>query len=154
APYSNSMSRNDCWVSGTESKKNAFSPMKLIAQLLREPTLVSKKRRVGIEVERIGIWGSGQPFLYRSYSKDSRSFPGAEDLLTELVNKFHWEAGRNSAGQPLGLQTPYGKVSLEPGSQLEISPDPFDDLKSLAANISEFEKKVDSVSAPWGLVWL
>jgi glutamate--cysteine ligase len=113
------------------------------------------ERRVGIEIERIGMWRDGYSLHYREgKSAKGETRPGAEALLTEVQKRQGWEAVLSPEGKPLGFHSPYGKISLEPGSQLEISGDPVNDIPEMVHQIEECEKRFDEVARPWGLRWL
>ncbi len=112
------------------------------------------QKKIGIEVERIAIWPDGSPFGYSSVTTGRTPRPGAEKLLLELHKRHGWELVENPQGRPLGLQSPYGKVSLEPGSQLEVSTDPLPNLNRIDEAISSFEERVRAITDPWHLKWL
>ena len=120
-----------------------------LVDLFCSSTCKKSKREIGIEIERIGIWDDGAAIHYAETSR-----PGMEQLLTEIGKRNQWEFIRNEKSQPLGFHTPLGKVTLEPGSQLELSTDPHRDLYSLAESVQVFEKKVDEVTNPWDLRWI
>lgn len=102
---------------------------KWIADLLRSQIRKPSERRVGIEIERIGMWDDSSPLQYSDKTLGNGQIrPGAATLLTQLSKKHQWPTINNSQGLPLGLTTNVGKVSLEPGSQVELSTDPFLDL--------------------------
>jgi glutamate--cysteine ligase len=110
---------------------------------------------VGIEIERIGMWRDGYSLHYRPGRADSGDpRPGAEDLLSALQSRQGWEAVRSPEGKPLGFHTPLGKVSLEPGSQLEFSGDPVAGIPEMIHQVEEFEGKVNQIGSPWGLRWV
>lgn len=127
----------------------------LLPRILKGSCCKSSVRQIGIEIERSGMWTDGMPFHYRAQqTKDGTIRQGAEFLLTELAKKPGWEAANNPQGQPLGMSSPFGKVSLEPGSQLELSTDPFMDLFTLKDSVTTFENEVEKITRPWGLHWV
>src|ERR1039458_1790659 len=86
----------------------------LLTSQIRKPA----ERRVGIEIERIGIWEDGTPFQYHTLTaSDGTVKHGAEELLQILAKKHGWPYISDQSGHPLGLSGTGGKVSLEPGSQ-------------------------------------
>ncbi|NBX67354.1 MAG: hypothetical protein EBR01_00145 [Proteobacteria bacterium] len=126
-----------------------------IAELLRSQIRQPSERRVGIEIERIGMWNDLSPFQYSDNKLMSGSYrPGAATLLNLLSEQNQWPKIHNHKGQPMGLTTPIGKVSLEPGSQVELSTDPFSDLVTVKSKVDHFESKVSEVTRPWGLNWI
>jgi len=126
-----------------------------ISALFRSSIRGASERRVGVEFERIGMWPDGTALHYQN-GKDPRgeSVPGAERLLQELASREGWPMVEGDPGRPIGLDTPLGKVSLEPGSQLEFSSLPAVDIDELRKTTLEFEKKVDAITVPWGLSWV
>lgn len=126
-----------------------------IAQLLRSQIRQPSERRVGIEIERIGMWDDLTPLQYSDRKLASgQTQPGAATLLNLLSRENHWPKIHNTQGQPMGLTTPIGKVSLEPGSQVELSTDPFADIVTIKEKVDQFEKTVSDITTPWGLSWI
>jgi glutamate--cysteine ligase len=137
------------------SSSNISSGPNKIAELLRSSMRVASERKIGIEIERIGLWKDGTALHYSTQSRSSKDLrPGAEQLLNEIKNRYHWEGVENDHGQLLGFKSPFGKVSLEPGSQLELSTETHTDLYSLIEEVRRFEKEIDRITAPWGLHWV
>jgi len=128
---------------------------KWIADLLRSQIRKPSERRVGIEIERIGMWDDFSPLQYSDEKlKNGQVRSGAATLLTQLSKKHQWPTINNSQGRPMGLTTNIGKVSLEPGSQVELSTDPYLDLITIKNKVDAFEKSVSEISNPWGLSWI
>ncbi|MBI3295444.1 MAG: hypothetical protein HYZ71_12030 [Deltaproteobacteria bacterium] len=112
----------------------------------REPS----QRRVGIEIERIGLWSDGASLHYNN----GEARFGAADLLKELSVRYGWPLVDGGLGRPVGLASCCGKVSLEPGSQLELSTETASSLLSLVTSTRCFEKDVNEVTAAHGLRWV
>lgn len=126
-----------------------------IAKLLRSHIRPLSERRVGIEIERIGLWNDLTPFQYSTQTLTNGQIrPGAIDLLKELSQKYHWATINNSQGRPLGLTNPIGKVTLEPGGQVELSTDPFYDLITIQQKVTHFENQIAEITNPWNLHWI
>ncbi len=121
-----------------------------LAERFRKACRRPEERKIGLEVERIGLFQDGNSFAY----SDRPNKPGAGTLLTTLASHHGWKLGTNDAGRPLYLSGPVGKVSLEPGSQLELSAAPDPNLISLSKTIDTFERQVDAITQPWGLHWI
>lgn len=125
-----------------------------IADLLRSQSRPKGERKVGIEIERIGLFNDLSPLQYSNTTLPSGNHrPGAKSFLETLSQKHQWPTINNSLGQPLGLTTPIGKVSLEPGSQVELSTNPFSDLITIKQKVDQFETMTAEVTEPWGLFW-
>ncbi len=117
------------------------------AELFRRTTRDPSQRRVGIEVERIGFWADGKALGYEGHSDRV----GAAELLSELSVRYGWSLVDNGSGRPVGVASYCGKVSLEPGSQLELSSETASSLHSLVKCAKCFEKDVHEVAMPHGL---
>ncbi len=136
------------------SKELNFSG-RWIADLLRSEIRHPSERRVGIEIERIGMWSDFTPLQYSDTQLPSGEIRfGAMSLLSQLSKKYHWPTINNPQGKTIGLTTPVGKVSLEPGSQVELSSDPFSDLITVKQKVSYFETAVSELTTNWGLSWI
>ncbi|MCB9253669.1 MAG: hypothetical protein H6617_03210 [Bdellovibrionaceae bacterium] len=126
-----------------------------IADLLRSAARDAKHRKIGIEIERIGMWPDCTPFGYeKTRSAEGEVREGAEALLLALSEQYGWPLSNNIAGRPLGLTPDTGNITLEPGSQLELATEATVDLGSLVEKTQTFEAAVDRVSCPWGLRWI
>ncbi len=121
-----------------------------LAERFRKACRSPEARKIGLEVERIGLFKDGKSLTYSDKS-DRR---GAATLLSEIAARHGWQVGNNAEGRPLYLSGPVGKVSLEPGSQLELSAQPDGNLVSLSRTIDTFERQVDEITSPWGLKWI
>src|SRR4051812_33593593 len=128
--------------------------MNQIAALLRSSIRHEKQRRIGIEIERAGMWTDGMSLHYQEQKYGSGVRPGAERLLRELSKNTKWPLVESGLGKPIGFKTPLGKVSLEPGSQLELSTEPLCDLFAVVEATRAFEQEVDRITKDWGLYWL
>jgi glutamate--cysteine ligase len=126
-----------------------------LAELLRSTTRRPEERKIGIEIERLGIWEDGQALHYRSV-KGPRGEErlGADSLLRELKKRYKWPIVTSEDGEPLGFSAPFGKISLEPGSQLELSAHASTDLFTHSELVRQFEAQVDEITRPWGLKWV
>lgn len=134
---------------GQESKK----PWGWITELFRSEIRHPSERKIGLEIERIAMWKDGSAFLYRQ-SEDKKR-PGAQQLLEQLHQKCGWKAVHSPSGEPIGLENPNGKVSLEPGSQLEFAVNPQTNLFEIQTILSQFDQEVDKVLKNWkGLCFL
>ena len=126
-------------------------PWAWLTELFQKEKRSLKDRRIGLEVERIALWKEGSPFLYQSTSEK----PGAGELLQKLHEAYGWTLVQVSTGDLIGLETPQGKVSLEPGSQLEFAVSPQESLQEIAVALEQFDEKVESVIKNWnGLYFL
>ncbi len=130
-------------------------PWEKTAELLRKSARQTNERQVGVEIERVALWSDGYALHYwDGKGPDGATRPGAEKLLAALGKKHGWTEVTNSRGEPLGFSSPSGKISLEPGSQLEFSADPTCGLLPQKALFDDFEAEVEAITKPWGVKWL
>lgn len=126
-----------------------------IAELLRSSIRKPEERKIGVEIERIALWEDGAALHYRAQKgPKGETRPGAEQLMWELEKRHKWPMTTSEDGEPLGFSAPFGKISLEPGSQLELSAHASPDLFTHAEVVRSFEAQVDAITRPWGLVWV
>ncbi len=128
--------------------------MKEIAEIFRSPIRVKRTKRIGIELERIGMWPNGDALHYHEYSSKEGIRHGAEQLLNELHETTGWPLSLSTLKRPIGLSSSEGKVSLEPGSQLELSTEPLLDIDALVESACFYERQVNKITGPWGLKWI
>jgi len=127
------------------------SPWSRTAQLLERSCRDKAVRNIGIEIERIGMWENGDSLHYQP-GKEGR--PGAGQILVQLGEKLGWPLATYSEASPLGLTGPAGKVSLEPGSQLEFSANPMPSVQTTTKAVLAFEEEVDLLPSTKGLRWI
>ncbi len=132
------------------------TPWKAVAEMLRKSCRREQDRRIGIEIERIGMWPDGQALNYRNQTGPKGEVRYGAEVLLDTLQKNHpdWTPTKGDGGRLLGFSTPLGKVSLEPGSQLELSVDATDDLTNQVEMATQFEAEVDAITGPWGLKWI
>lgn len=130
-------------------------PWAWIEELLRTSSRRLEERKIGIEVERIGIWPDGSSLHYQDRELETGDKRiGAGTLLRGLESTPRWAVIQNDQGHPLGFTTPLGKVSLEPGSQVELSTNPCRHIDELVQNVTDFDAIVSKSSRPLGLSWI
>lgn len=107
--------------------------------------------KIGIEVERIGMWADGSTLAYETRSE---SRPGARELLTRLGKDKDWKPKLGPGGEPLGFSTPDGTISLEPGSQVEFSANAVRTLAEMQDQLKRMEGEIENITDPWGIKWI
>lgn len=122
-----------------------------LAHLMHRCCVEPSYLKIGIEVERIGMWNDGSTLAYETRSE---SRPGARELLTRLGEGKPWQPKLGPGGEPLGFETPDGNISLEPGSQLEFSANAVRTLPEMHLQLERMEEEIDNVTSPWGLKWI
>jgi len=100
------------------------------------------------------MWPNGDALHYHEYATKDGVRHGAEQLLLDLHEITGWPLAMSPLSRPIGLTSSEGKVSLEPGSQLELSTEPLIDLDALVDSSCFYERQVNKIAGPWGLKWI
>lgn len=103
--------------------------------------------KIGMEFEKLGVHPETGVAL--PYSGPD----GVEDLLRRLSERYGWEPG-GEAGRVLELSRGGSRITLEPGSQLELSGAPHRSLHDMAEENEAHIEEVKSVSDPLRQAWL
>ncbi len=105
--------------------------------------------RVGTESEKFGI--EGQEHTPISFSGPR----GAQQILRDLAARYGWQEERETAqGELLALRRDDASITLEPGSQLELSGAPKDSIHATAAEVEQHQRELKAVSEPLDIRWL
>ena len=122
------------------------------AMLLRcEDSGVRQGRRIGVEVEHLALGPSGGPIPF-SQGDDS---VGIAKVLSRLQESIPGASPIASPeGHLLGLKTTGGKVSLEPGSQVEFSAEASRDLHEVSWALDAFEGHLRKATEGDQVYWL
>jgi glutamate--cysteine ligase len=138
---------------GAPLKSEQMKPWQWLTDLFTSEKRGTSELQIGLEVERIAIWKDGSAFRYQTDPKTGK--PGAGDLLKKLSEVYGWKLVESALSEPIGLETPHGKISLEPGSQLECAVYPQKNLGEVARHLEEYDRQVDEVIRSWdSLVFL
>jgi len=105
--------------------------------------------RVGAEMEKFGVdERSGEAINYAGAR-------GVGGILEELAKRYGWNREYEYDGAPLIALTRDGaSITLEPGSQLELSGAPLVHAHQVCAEFSAHLRELRPISEPLGLVWL
>lgn len=105
--------------------------------------------RVGAEAEKFGVDKvSGAPLHYPGAR-------GVEGILRTLIDHHGWtEEGEYAGGPLIALRRGEASVTLEPGSQLELSGAPMPNMHAIAAELVSHLSELEKVSRELGIVWL
>lgn len=102
--------------------------------------------RIGIETEKLGVFGDGRPVPLTGERSISTVLQGlAERTGGELLVE---------QGVPMGVQLKNASIALEPGGQLELSGAPERGLRALAEEIKDHLTHLESLSDPLGITWI
>jgi glutamate--cysteine ligase len=103
--------------------------------------------RIGAEAEKFAITAQGEPLQYEG----ERGVLGIFDALAA----YGWEPEREAPGAPpIALRRGAASITLEPGSQLELSGAALPDLHQVEAEFLAHLKELQPVSQKLGLTWL
>lgn len=98
----------------------------------------AEEQKIGIEFERLPI--SSKDFKMIDYSKEN----GIYDLLRTFAKLDGWEYITDDYNI-IGLKKGDDVISLEPGSQLELSFCPEKNIADIKAKIDSFNKKINPI---------
>lgn len=103
----------------------------------------------GAEAEKFGVFAD---FAHLPYEGVGRG--GVADVLEDLATRG-WAESRESEGGPLlALLRAGASITLEPGSQLELSGAPLADAHLIAHELREHLAELGPVSERLGVTWL
>ena len=105
--------------------------------------------RVGAEAEKFGVDAStGAPLHYQGAR-------GVEGILHTLIERHGWYEEAEYPGGPLiALRRGEASVTLEPGSQLELSGAPLPNMHAIAAELVSHMSELERSARDLGIVWL
>jgi len=108
-------------------------------------------RLVGIEAEKFGIFEDGRPLHYH----DAPGRPGVETLFRALSARYGWTPEAESVGgPPLALVRGATNITLEPGSQFELSGSPCADVHAVLAEVETHRAELASLTEVPGIHWV
>ena len=104
--------------------------------------------RVGAEMEKFGVHADGSPMRYSGER-------GVQRVLAELAARSGWAPEAESEGGPvIALLRKGASVTLEPGSQLELSGAPLLNAHQICAEFRNHLAEIAPISAELGVRWL
>jgi glutamate--cysteine ligase len=103
--------------------------------------------RIGAEAEKFAVAADGAPLPYEGEHGVVRIF--------DALGEYGWEPERESAEGPIiALSRGGASITLEPGSQLELSGAALPDLHQIEAEFNNHLRELAPVSKALGLTWL
>lgn len=105
--------------------------------------------RVGAEAEKFGVDAkTGAPLHYKGER-------GVEGILHNLIEHHGWHEEAEYEGGPLiALRRGDASVTLEPGSQLELSGAPMPNMHAIASELVSHMTELEKSARDLGIVWL
>jgi glutamate--cysteine ligase len=104
--------------------------------------------RVGAEMEKFGVRADGSPIPYEGER-------GVQRVLADLASRSGWTPESESEGGPvIALLRNGASVTLEPGSQLELSGAPLLHAHQICAEFRSHLAEIAPISGELGVRWL
>lgn len=104
---------------------------------------VMSKKCVGVEFEKLPV--KKDTFKAASYNDAAKFLSAYKEEKYESITEN---------GAIIGLKIPSGTVTLEPGSQTEISLNPMSNLNDVKKHLDCYNKKTSEIAAKLGIYWL
>lgn len=127
--------------------KNASADKELFINYLRKGCKKEDKYKTGLEFEKLSVNSSDCRAV--SYYGEN----GIRDLITTLKQKFNWDYICEQAN-PLGLNTPFGTITLEPGSQMELSSIPQNTIHDIKKVTSHYNTITAEIAEDYGISFI
>lgn len=119
-----------------------------LLSLFHGATKPAEQFRCGAEMEKFGVFGGGR---HVPYDGDE----GVLAILSELAKDRGWTAERESEGGPIvALLRDGASITLEPGSQLELSGAPLANMHEIEAELRGHLAEIEPFSRRHGIKWL
>lgn len=130
---------------------NSHKPITSYDELLsifHESIKPVEKFRVGAEMEKFGVYGNGDPIPYEGDK-------GVLALMKELAATRGWKPEAETEGGPiLALLKDGASITLEPGSQFELSGAPLETCHQICAEFRGHLAELAYFSERNGIKWL
>lgn len=108
-------------------------------------------RLVGIESEKVALYSDGAPLHYA----DAPGRPGVAAIFAELAARYGWSPEADKPGGPaLMLVRGRANITLEPGSQFELSGSPLGSAHHVRAELDAHAAELASLESTAGLHFL
>jgi glutamate--cysteine ligase len=118
-----------------------------LAEVFRGSEKTADKFRIGAEAEKFALKADGSPLQYEGPT-------GVVGIFDEL-SEYGWEPERESPDGPIiALGRGAASITLEPGSQLELSGAALPDIHQIDAEFQNHLRELSPISKKLGLTWL
>jgi glutamate--cysteine ligase len=108
-------------------------------------TIAKNNKLIGLEAEKFGLKRDGTPLRFHD----------VQLILQELSEKFGWNPYRETPTSPLiALEKDGASITLEPGSQFELSGAPFASVHEVADEVDEHKRQLAACESAKGFHWL
>ncbi len=120
-----------------------------LLSLFHESVKPASEFRIGAEMEKFGVFApGGRPLPYEGDG-------GVLALMNELASSNGWTPESESEGGPvIALLRRGASITLEPGSQFELSGAPLEDCHQIQSELDEHLRELRPFSEKHGVRWL
>jgi glutamate--cysteine ligase len=124
-----------------------LSDLDQLADVFRSAEKPTAQFLIGAEAEKFGLKADGTPLKYEG----DDGVMGIFDSLSE----YGWEPERETPDGPvIDLRRGAASITLEPGSQLELSGAALPDIHQIDAEFQNHLRELAPISSKLGLTWL
>jgi glutamate--cysteine ligase len=135
-------------VSAESQSETPLASFDELLALFHESIKPRAQHRIGAEMEKFGVFADGRPLAYEGER-------GVLALMKELAATRGWAAEAESEGGPLlALLRDGASITLEPGSQFELSGAPLTTNHEICAEFREHLAELRPFSERFGITWL
>lgn len=127
--------------------KNELANKELFINYLLNGCKAEKDYQTGLEFEKLAVKSADCRAV--SYYGEN----GIRDFIITLKQKFDWEYICEQAN-PLGLNTPFGSITLEPGSQIELSSIPQNTIHDIKKVTSHYNTITAEIAESYGISFI
>jgi glutamate--cysteine ligase len=135
-------------LSETDDDNRLLSSKSELLEVFQAAEKPARSFRIGMEAEKFGVHvESGKPLTYAGEFAVVRVF--------EWLEARGWQSEREAHGGPvIALRQAQRSITLEPGSQLELSGAPLEDLHAVRQEFDAHLSELRPLERELGLVWL
>lgn len=131
-----------------ETTETPLASFDELLALFHESIKPREQHRIGAEMEKFGVFADGKPLAYEGER-------GVLALMRELAATNRWKAEAESEGGPiLALLRDGASITLEPGSQFELSGAPLVTNHEICAEFRGHLAELRPFSERFGITWL
>ena len=135
-------------VTADDTNEKPLTTYDELLSIFHEAIKPVERFRVGAEMEKFGVFADGSPLQYEGDS-------GVLALMKELAATKGWKAEAEMEGGPLlALLKDGASITLEPGSQFELSGAPLETCHQICAEFRGHLAELAYFSARHGIKWL
>ncbi len=135
-------------VTADDTNEKPITTYEELLSVFHEAIKPVDRFRVGAEMEKFGVFSDGSPLQYEGDN-------GVLALMKELAATEGWKAEAEMEGGPLlALLKDGASITLEPGSQFELSGAPLETCHQICAEFRGHMAELANFSERNGITWL